>query len=174
MALVGSFLFLFIKRELQEGSQLIMGVSVLITCSFEVPVFFYSEKVLNYISPDWTLVISLFSYILRYGIYWFLAYLKGNAWWILFPEVLHGLTFALMWSSAIAKTSEVFQGLKLNNFGLSLINAVLTFGQAAGALVGGAMLRQGVSFLWFWQGATYFISGITLIWLAKSILKKLL
>lgn len=55
-----------------QGGQLVMGVSVLITCvawvatilittrcALEVPIFFYSEHILNRVSPDWTLGKSM-------------------------------------------------------------------------------------------------------------------
>jgi hypothetical protein len=41
-----------------------------------------------------------------------MAYYKSNPWFVLFPEMLHGLTFALMWSSAVAKATHSIKGNK--------------------------------------------------------------
>lgn len=169
MGLVATFLFLFIKNELQ-GDQLVMGVSVLVTCAFEIPVFFFSEHVLNKLSSDWTLMVSLLAYILRFGLYWLLSVYRWNAWWIMFPEMLHGFTFALMWCSAVAKATKTIAGLNLTNFAVGFITGVLTSGNVAGALVVGALLKHGVSFLWVWQGGTYIMAGVTLIWFIKCTL----
>lgn len=166
MGLVATFLFLFIGEDL-AGDQLVMGVSVLVTCAFEVPVFFYSEMVLNRVSPDWTLVISLLAYILRFGLYWLLSVYKWNAWYILFAELLHGFTFALMWCSAVAKATRTISGLNLTNFAVGFITGVLTSGNVAGALIAGALLKKGVTFLWIWQGGTYIMAVITAIWFLK-------
>jgi hypothetical protein len=52
--------------------------------------------------------------------YWNLAAYKLNAWWVLVPEVLHGFTFALMWASAVAKTSHSISGMSFPlSYGLS-------------------------------------------------------
>lgn len=153
MGLVATFLFLFIEKSL-HGSQLIMGVSVLVTCAFEVPVFYYAKNLLDHVSPDLTILISLASYIVRFGAYWLLNEYHGrslpstlpltvclaNAWWILVPECLHGLTFALMWCSAVAKASVVVQGLNLNNFAVGSMSAVLTSGSSAGTFPFGPLI----------------------------------
>jgi len=170
MGLVATFLFIFIETDL-GGSQLVMGVSVLVTCAAEVPVFYFSEYLLNRWPADWTLVISLFAYVVRFGLYWFLAAYKMNAWCILLPEVMHGFTFALMWCSAVAKATETISGYALTNFAVGFITAVLTCGNAMGGLIAGAMLRQGVSMLWVWQGSTYMMMFWTVVWTAKSFLE---
>jgi MFS family permease len=166
MGLVGTFLFLFIEKAL-NGTQLVMGVSVLVTCAFEVPVFFSSEYVLNRMSPDWALVISLIAYILRFGLYWLLSVFQWNAWFILLPEMLHGFTFALMWCSAVAKATKTISGLNLTNFAVGFISAVLTSGNVAGTLAVGALLNHGVSYVWVWQGGTYVMAAVTVIWIIK-------
>lgn len=71
-----------------------------------------------------------------------------NPWYILIPETLHGLTFALMWSAAVTKVqyhfirfsiliiifkvSNLITGIGLVNFAVGFISAVLMLGNAAG------------------------------------------
>eukprot|EP01127_Copromyxa_protea_P014281 TRINITY_DN3952_c0_g1_i1.p1 TRINITY_DN3952_c0_g1~~TRINITY_DN3952_c0_g1_i1.p1 ORF type:complete len:455 (-),score=59.77 TRINITY_DN3952_c0_g1_i1:91-1266(-) len=166
MGLVSTFLFLFIRNELQ-GDQLVMGVSVLFTCALEVPVFYFSENILNLMTADWSLVISLVAYIVRFGLYWLLAVFRWNAWLILVPELLHGFTFALMWCSVVAKATKAISGLGLTNFAVGFVTGVLTSGNVAGALVGGALLNHGVSYLWIWLGSTYMMGVVTVLWTLK-------
>lgn len=167
LGLVSTFLFIFIQNSL-HGTQVVMGVSVLVTCAFEVPIFYYSGAVFNYIPPDYTLFISLVAYVLRFGMYWILAYFKLNAWFVLIPEILHGFTFALMWASAVAKTSHSISGAGLLNFGVGFMSGVNMLGQATGAFLGGLVIQKGISLLWVWQTATYTMAAITTAWLFVS------
>jgi len=169
MGLVSTYLFLFIKNDL-KGDEIVMGVSVLVSCLAEVPVFFFSEHLLNRVSADWVLLISLIAYIIRFNVYWILAVSEWSAWYILIPEVLHGFTYALMWSAAVAKATKSLEGLNLTSFAVGFITSVLTSGNIVGALGVGVLLKHGVGYLWIWQGATYLMVGIVCLWVFKLIM----
>jgi len=169
MGFVATFLFIFIKDTL-NGTQLIMGISVLVTCCFEIPVFYYSKELLDRVSPDWTITISLFAYVLRFGLYWSFARFLVNPWFILIPEILHGFTFALMWCSAVAKITKSVSNLNITNFAIGFISSVLTFGNVSGSITGGIMLRQGIPMSWIWEGGACLVSVVTFVWCLKSFL----
>lgn len=140
-----------------------MGLSVLVNCISEVPVFFFSDKVLNKVSPDWAIAVSLIAYTIRFGLYWLFAALSVNPAFILFSEALHGITFALMWSAAISKVTEMMAKINLINFGVGLITAIFGSGTAMGALLAGSMLGV-LGMLDIWMGATCLAAGLTVIW----------
>lgn len=166
MGFLTTFLFLFIKNVL-HGSQLIMGICILVNCASEVPVFFFSEKVLNRLSPDWAICISLFAYVIRFGLYWIFTVLLVPAPFIFFAECLHGLTFALMWSATVSKATEMMSKINLINFGIGLITAIFGSGTALGALIAGSLLKK-FEILQLWQGSTILTAVLTVLWIFYS------
>lgn len=91
MGTVATFLF-FQIGALRGGTQLVMGISVLVTTLFEIPVFLVSERLLSRYGPDAMLVLSLGAYSVRFASYWLLGWWQPvpSAWLIMIPEALHG------------------------------------------------------------------------------------
>jgi len=169
--LVDSFLLIFIKDTL-HGSQLIMGIAVLVTCTFNVIVFYNAERALNYFSTSWTLLMSVIAFVLRFGLYWTFGLYLVNPWYILFAETLHGFTFALMWCSAISKTAQLVEGLNLRNFAVGLTTALIIFGNATGSLVSGIILDAGFTIVWVWQNLTAILAITATLWYLKVLYQK--
>jgi hypothetical protein len=160
LGLISNFLFLFIEGTL-HGSQLIMGLCVLVNCVAEVPVFFFSEKLLTRVSADWALCLSLASYVLRFSLYSLFTSLRPPAPFILIPEALHGIAFALLWCATIQKITEISEKFNLVNFGVGSASALLSGGMATGALLSGTLLGK-VPILVLWMIGTG-VSGVLFI-----------
>lgn len=90
---VGAFLFWFLQD--MNGSHLLMGLALCITCVAEVPIMFYSGHLISRIGHHGVLYLTLVCYTIRYLLYSFIQ----NAWYVLAIEPLHGVTFGAMWAA---------------------------------------------------------------------------
>ncbi|PFX34593.1 Major facilitator superfamily domain-containing protein 6 [Stylophora pistillata] len=90
---IGTFLFWFIQD--MNGSHLLMGLTLCMTCVSEVPVMFFSGKLIDRIGHHGVLYLTFVCYTIRYVLYSFIH----NAWYILAVEPLHGVTFGAMWAA---------------------------------------------------------------------------
>ncbi|KAK9832540.1 hypothetical protein WJX81_007525 [Elliptochloris bilobata] len=134
-----TFLFLFLDEL--GGSELLMGLTITITCIAEVPVFFFTGWLLEAVGVKVVLHGVLAVYILRLGYYSILEHLV-TPWAVLPIELLHGVTFGLAWAAGTINcsrisppglettTQAIFQGL-FSGVGLGL-----------GGLIGGVIYNN--------------------------------
>ena len=92
------FGFLFWFLEDLGSSQIILGLCCGMNALSEVGILLISGKIINLIGHVRCLYIALFAYAVRYLGYSFLT----NAWYVLPVELLHGVSFGLMWAAATA------------------------------------------------------------------------
>ncbi len=124
--LLYGYMFLFIQDL--KGSNIIMGLSILVACSTEVMMFPVSSYVIGVLRgsiPSITLAFAL--YVVRFTGFSFLQ----NAWYILLLQLLHSVCFALFWAAAVAHTTHLApKGLQATFLGI--LNG-LFFGIAGGS-----------------------------------------
>ncbi|ORC90584.1 MFS transporter, PPP family, 3-phenylpropionic acid transporter [Trypanosoma theileri] len=96
--------FLFIFLESLGGSKLLMGLSLTLTVSTEIPIFKCSKVLGRWFTDRQMLSISMFIWSGRVLGYSFLK----NPWMVLFLEPLHGVTFALMWLPGVHTVNNTF------------------------------------------------------------------
>eukprot|EP00955_Chlamydomonas_euryale_P039236 351335-Chlamydomonas_euryale.AAC.6 len=138
--LIESYLFLLLTD--MGAPEMLLGLSLTVTCIAEVPVFQLLTWMMSKLGgPDGLLNICLGAYVLRMLIYAQLPRL-GSPYWVLPVECLHGLTFGAGWGAGCEKSKAlappgleatqqgVFQGLY---FGL---------GYGLGSLVGGVLADE--------------------------------
>lgn len=100
MAMVETFLFVYLEREfVPPADKTLLGLSVAVMCVFELPVFFYFERVLEVLSERTVLNLCHVVFALRCLLYVLLP--RGNVWTVLLVEPLHGITFAAMWTASV-------------------------------------------------------------------------
>ena len=97
------FGFLFWFLEDLGSNQIILGLCLVINSISEVAMLFVSGKVINLIGHVPCLYIALLAYAVRYLCYSFLT----NAWFVLPIELLHGVSFGLMYAAATAYASII-------------------------------------------------------------------
>ena len=95
--------FLFIYLESIGGNDFLLGSSLAVTVTTEVVFFWYSERVIARFGEKILLYISLGAYILRFIYYSFLT----NPWAVYPAELLHGLTYACMWSASVSYAHSI-------------------------------------------------------------------
>lgn len=156
MAVIDNFLFWFLEDI--GGGDLIIGLSLLFTCVGEIPVFFISGYIIGRIGHVGALYLTFLCYALRFFLYSILT----NPWTILPVELLHGITFALMWATSTsyaranapdgmkaslqAIMSGIYWGLGkgcggiLSGLSWQYLGARQTFRACAGVSLGGCLL----------------------------------
>jgi PPP family 3-phenylpropionic acid transporter len=133
MGSVHSFLFLYLA-ELGAGATL-MGLSLVAATLSELPVFFYSDRLLRRFGAAGLLRTSLAASVVRLTAYWAMP----AAWWVLPINLLHGLTFSALWVAGVTYANAIAPpGMGATLQGL-FAGAVMGLGAAAGALIGGVL-----------------------------------
>jgi predicted MFS family arabinose efflux permease len=125
--------FLFIRLAQLGGSGLVMGVSRFITCAAEVPMFqiagFLQEKF-----GIWPLLaVTQLAFAVRFLYYSWLT----TPWYILPIELLHGLTYATMWSVSCSYTNKISPPDCHSTLQTLLNGLHWGIGSAVGSLIGG-------------------------------------
>ena len=78
------------------GTKLLLGLCWAISCTSELPFFFFSGKLIQKITPRGALSLSIGCFVVRQGYYSLIT----NPWAVLPAEVLHGVTYAIFWSAS--------------------------------------------------------------------------
>jgi len=93
---IDTFLFVFLAQ--MGGGETCMGAARLVMCAAEVPFFRMSGYILETLGVYGTLSLVGGAYALRFCYYGFLT----EPWLVLPAEVLHGITFAALWSATVS------------------------------------------------------------------------
>lgn len=136
MSLVEGFLFIFLQDEL-HASNLVCGISVVITVVFEIPLFAKSPQLLEHIGAPLLVIIGAIAFVIRgfaYG-------LMPNAWLVLLFEPLHGVTFAAMATAAVAYISERVPK-ELEATSQALLSSLESLATVLGMAIGGFVLQH--------------------------------
>jgi MFS family permease len=161
---INSFLFVFLAT-LPEGSGLIQGLSVTVTTAFEIPVFFFSKSILERVSVEWLVCVSLVAYCLRILSYFLFALYRPLAYYALFSETLHGLTFALLWAATVARAQALVKaGISRSGMSMAVASGLSAIGRAGGSFGAGAALTGGRSWAQVWLVALGCMGGILVVW----------
>uniref|UniRef100_K3W7D2 Major facilitator superfamily (MFS) profile domain-containing protein n=1 Tax=Globisporangium ultimum (strain ATCC 200006 / CBS 805.95 / DAOM BR144) TaxID=431595 RepID=K3W7D2_GLOUD len=130
--LIDNFLFLYLFNLSNNDANLV-GVIIAVQTISELPLFFNANRIITHFGTPMCVVVSLIAYGIRLIVYVFVQHP-----WVALPiEVLHGLTYGLLWA---AFTNYVYQSAPEGTEGTMI--GVLTalqkgLGSGAGTLVGG-------------------------------------
>jgi PPP family 3-phenylpropionic acid transporter len=147
MNVVNTFLFLYMGQL--GASAGLMGLSLSISTLSELPIFFFSDRLIARWGARGLLLIAMGAYALR-----LLALSLANAAWMILPlQLLHGLTFSAMWTAGVSYSNQIAPpGLGATAQGL-FSGVKLGVGAAAGAFAGGLLYQAiGLSATFLWTG----------------------
>ena len=154
-SLVENLLFLFFKDDLR-ASNLLCGISVVITVIFEIPLFARAPQLLRALGPSVLTFIATASYAVRTVAYT----LVQNRWYVLLCEPLHGVTYSAAHTASVAFVAERTPP-HLEASAQSLLQALGALGTSSGTVLGGYILdERGATFLY--RGAAVVIMSATL------------
>ena len=133
---IDNFLFLFLKEL--GGPEVLMGMTVVLTVSTEIPLFQKSERLHQMLTERHMMTIAMSVWTLRVVGYSLLQ----NPWWVLLIEPLHGVTFAFMWLPSVHLIARAFPP-KLSS---SATGVLFTFTSGVGPMIGN--LVAGTLYSW--------------------------
>jgi PPP family 3-phenylpropionic acid transporter len=132
----------------------------------EIPILFFSGKMLRRWAPRGLLTISLVAYVLRAMLYTAAA----APWQVLLIQLLHGFTFSTMWVAGVSLSHQLApEGLGATGQGL-FSSTSMGLGGIVGALVGGVLLDQfGGKGMFFYAGMAV-LAGLLIFLIANRVL----
>ena len=131
-AVVESLVFLFF--EVLGGSYTFMGLTVVLTVLFEIPIFHIAPKLLQRFGAAALLLVAAFCYIVRVIGYSLIP--EGSIGYVLFFEPLHGITYACSVTSTVDFVSALMpEGYEAS--GQGIIYVVRGSGSILGLFLGG-------------------------------------
>jgi PPP family 3-phenylpropionic acid transporter len=136
LAIEMSFLFLYMNSL--GASKALMGLSLAVATVSELPVWFYSNRMLERFGTRKVLVISL----LACAVQGFAFSLMVNPLWVLPIQLLHGLAFSASWAAGVAYSGKIAPaGMGATAQG---IFSGVSFGlrAALGAFIGGLLYQN--------------------------------
>jgi MFS family permease len=130
-SIVESLIFLFFTNGL-GSSNLICGISVVVTVIFEIPIFHFSSCFLSTLKRDGLMILGCLAYSTRVVGYTLLT----SPWYILFLEPLHGITYGF---STIASVDYVAGNVPANlqATGQGVLGSLQSVGTLVGVGLGG-------------------------------------
>jgi PPP family 3-phenylpropionic acid transporter len=158
---LGVFLnYLFLYLEELGISRTVMGLSLTVATISEIPIFFYSKRLLEKWGTQSLLAFSIAMTVVRA-----VAYINmTTGWQVLLISLLHGPTFAAMWTAGVAYAGEVAPpGLGATAQGM-FGSMVWGFGAALGAITGGFLFEAyGAVATFQFAGAAAFIALVVFV-----------
>ncbi|KAL7579976.1 hypothetical protein ACA910_004969 [Epithemia clementina (nom. ined.)] len=130
--IVDALVFLFF--ETLESSYTMMGITVIFTVAFEIPIFQVAPTLLERSNAGVLLLVASFSYIVR--VLGYASIPKGHIAYVLALEPLHGVTYACAQTSSV-DTASRFSPPGWEATGQGLISLVRGSGSILGLLYGG-------------------------------------
>eukprot|EP00746_Dinoflagellata_sp_MGD_P078087 gnl/MRDRNA2_/MRDRNA2_31253_c0_seq1.p1 gnl/MRDRNA2_/MRDRNA2_31253_c0~~gnl/MRDRNA2_/MRDRNA2_31253_c0_seq1.p1 ORF type:complete len:216 (+),score=16.97 gnl/MRDRNA2_/MRDRNA2_31253_c0_seq1:45-650(+) len=99
MALVESFLFVYLIQDFPGTSYKLLGFAMIVMCASELPVFLHVRWLVEQYSL--TMMLSCCHLLLALRVLAYGCLPSGASWLVLFIEPLHGITFTLMWCCSV-------------------------------------------------------------------------
>ena len=160
---VNNFLFLYLSDL--GASKSLMGWSLFVATLSEIPIFFFSSRLLQRYGAPGVLMIALGANVIRLA-----AYALMPAAWVVLPiHLLHGFAFSAMWVAGVSYAGDLAPaGMGATAQGLfSGVNMGL--GAAAGALMGGFLYDTAGPHAMFGWIAVALALSMAGFWLAETL-----
>ncbi|OWF35989.1 major facilitator superfamily domain-containing protein 6-A-like [Mizuhopecten yessoensis] len=139
---------------------LIPGLCLLVSCFVETPVLFLSGYIIKRIGHLFCLYIVFGAYALRFFFYSLLT----NAWYVLPVEVLHSITFGLMWATSTSYASIISPpGMSATVQGI-IGGLHFGFGKGIGSIVTGQIVEP-LGFVWTFRLYSFISVGFLILYI---------
>jgi MFS transporter, PPP family, 3-phenylpropionic acid transporter len=133
LSMISNFLFIFLRRL--GADEFSLGLTLTVATLSELPVLFFSNRLLSRWSEQQLIGAALLFFALRAFAYSLIVI----PWLALLIQLLHGPTFSLMWIAGVSYADRIAPtGLEATAQGL-FSGAMLGIGSAAGAFLGGLL-----------------------------------
>jgi predicted MFS family arabinose efflux permease len=141
MATVERLLFLYLVNDL-GASNLLCGISVGVSVSTEIPVFWHAERIMKALGHDGMFAVAMICFFTRVFGYTLLT--PATKLWVLPLEATHGVTFALFWSASTDVTKALINRAKGWNTTIPILVQTLytSVGVGLGSVLGGLLMKE--------------------------------
>ena len=136
MSLVENLLFLYFAEDLKT-SYSVMGLSVVVTVSFEIPLFALSGIMLRRLGEVRMILIGVACYSIRVFAYTMID--DSNKLLVLLFEPMHGITVACAYSARVIYVSKALATENSQALAQSTITVITALGMMVGTFTGGFM-----------------------------------
>lgn len=164
LAIVNTYLFLYMDEL--GASKTLMGFSMVVATISEVPLLFFSNRLIRRFGSLGLLVLGLFVGGLRLLLFSAVHFPIG----IIVIQCLQGLTFPIVWVAGVAYANE-HAPVGLNATAQGLFGSMLMgFGAATGNFLGGLLIdAYDTRTMFFAMGVITLVSLITLVLVEKRL-----
>ena len=165
-SVINNFLFLYMNDL--EASKTLMGLSLAFATISELPILYFSDRLLNRFGAAGMVIFSMSLLVLRLLAYSFIR----NPLLVLPIQLLHGPTYSAMWVSGVSLAAKSApQGMGTTAQGL-FSGVLLDLSAAMGAFVGG-FLYENVGPITMFRVIGFFvlISIIFFLLVGKNIMR---
>ncbi|EKX33169.1 hypothetical protein GUITHDRAFT_48115, partial [Guillardia theta CCMP2712] len=132
------FTFLFVLLADLGDKGAVMGLSLLVTCLTEVPIFFVADKIINSIGMIHSYIACTLLMAVRLTFFFFMH----NPWLVLIVEGIHGVTFGVMWATGVTYCRKIApKGLGATMQGW-YTGWTFGFSMGSGSLIAGALASR--------------------------------
>ncbi|KAJ9448471.1 hypothetical protein DIPPA_64950 [Diplonema papillatum] len=144
---------LFLHMERVGASRTLQGAANAASVIFEIPVFYYADRLLHRFGVKGMCIRAQMFCGLRMFLYSLVP--DSSVWMVVVIQTLHGLSFGMMWTAAVAHVQVLAPSGK-ETFVQSLLCSFWgTLGQAIGAILWGAIYD-------FYSPQVVYVSGAVL------------
>jgi PPP family 3-phenylpropionic acid transporter len=131
---IGSYLSIYLTEI--GGTVQLVGTASVIGAASELPVMVFGRRLLDRFSSRNIFVLAVAVYLLRLGLYSIPPALS----WVVFVQLLHGMSFGLYLMAAVTLMHELAGRERAATAQALFSSTALGFGAITGSLVGGALL----------------------------------
>ncbi len=157
---INGFLGIYIKDL--GGNEGLVGAAAALATVTELPVFFWSTKILKRYPPRTLLMVAFGVSVLRLSLYGVMP----SAGWVIPISLLHFLTFGIYWIAAVAYVDQMAAD-EIKSSAQGMFYAVLNVSRMLASIVCGFLYDQvGGSHL-FLITAGFSIFAVILLWMNK-------
>ncbi|XP_045204652.2 major facilitator superfamily domain-containing protein 6-like [Mercenaria mercenaria] len=160
--------FLFWYLQDLGSTQIILGLCLVFSCTPEIVMLLFAGKIIKKLGHVPCLYLALGAYSLRFFCYSFLT----NAWYVLPIELLHSLTFALMYAAASSYASIITpEGMSATVQGL-VGGLHFGFGKGIGSLITGKLFDpvSGLGEVWTFRFYGFFALFVLVVYASVQCL----
>lgn len=161
--------FLFLYMDELGASKTLMGFSLTVATMSELPVWFFSNRMLERWGTGGVLTLSLVACAAQAFAY----SIMREPWLILPIQLLHGPAFAAMWAAGVSYASEIApEGLGATAQGL-FTGVSMGLRSALGAFVGGVLYDGvGAVMMFRWGGVSAVLGLFFFVWARKGVFSR--
>ena len=150
--------YLLIYLEDLGANNLLMGLSLAVTTSAEIPLMFISGYIIKKLSHEGVFILTFVAFSLRMFCY----SLIPSAWYVLPVELLHGITFGIMWPATTSYAGIISpHGMAATVQGLAS-GIYFCLGSVISGFTGGTVYAK--------YGARKMFRGLSLLMIISGIL----